>query len=98
MRYRTSTAHRRGEVHTFTEVAHFGGGLVPLLNDLGGFGPTVPECAAPPNEDNQFLNPGTSFTFTEDGVGTHLYQCCIHPWMHETLTIRLSRLPLAVPR
>jgi plastocyanin len=77
-----------GEVHTFTEVAKFGGGVVPLLNDLGGFGPTVPECAAPPNEDNHILTPGASFTFAEDKVGTHLYQCCIHPWMHETLTVR----------
>jgi len=34
-----------GEVHTFTEVAKFGGGFVPFLNDLGGFGPMVPESA-----------------------------------------------------
>ena len=86
-----------GEVHTFTEVAKFGGGLVPLLNDLGGFGAMAPECGAPPNEDNHILNPGDSFTFTEDGVGTHLYQCCIHPWMHETLTIRPSRALVVRP-
>jgi plastocyanin len=84
-----------GEVHTFTEVAKFGGGVVPLINDVGGFGPTVPECAAPPNDDNHILLPGQSFTFTEDETGAHLYQCCIHPWMHETLTIRPSRLTLA---
>jgi len=84
-----------GEVHTFTEVAMFGGGVVPLLNDLGGFGPMVPECGAPPNEDNHNLNPGASFTFVEEDAGTHLYQCCIHPWMHATLTIRPSRLALA---
>jgi hypothetical protein len=75
-------------VHTFTEVAQFGGGVVPFLNDLGGFGPTTPECAAPPNEENHILNPGDSFVFTESGTGTHLYQCCIYPWMQETLTVR----------
>ncbi|MBV9547314.1 MAG: hypothetical protein JOY61_23330 [Chloroflexi bacterium] len=77
-----------GEVHTFTEVAKFGGGFVPLLNQLGGFGPMVPECGEPPNPDNHFLSPGEAFTFTEADPGTHLYQCCIHPWMHAALTIR----------
>jgi len=52
-----------GEVHTFTKVAKFGGGIVPLLNELGGFGPTTPACGAPPNDENQFLDPGASFTF-----------------------------------
>jgi plastocyanin len=87
-----------GEVHTFTEVAKFGGGVVPLLNQLGGTPVMAPECGASPNEDNHILNPGDDFTFTEDGVGTHLYQCCIHPWMHETLTIRPSRPLLITPR
>jgi len=87
-----------GEVHTFTEVAKFGGGFVPFLNDLGGFGPMVPECGAPPNApDNTFLDPGHSFTFVEEEAGTHLYQCCIHPWMRATLTIRQSRTLLASP-
>jgi len=82
------------EVHTFTEVARFGGGFVPLINQIGGFGKTVPECAAPPNDESHFLNPGDSFTFVEEDSGTHLYQCCIHPWMQATLTIRPSRLTL----
>jgi hypothetical protein len=77
-----------GETHTFTEVKHFGGGFVPLINQLGGFGTPAPECLAPPGDDNTFIPAGGSFTFTEGEPGTHLYQCCIHPWMHESLTIR----------
>jgi len=77
-----------GELHTFTEVEHFGGGFVPLLNQLGGTPVPAPECSPTPGKDNTFVPAGTSFTFTEDEVGTHLYQCCIHPWMHETLTVR----------
>lgn len=77
-----------GEVHTFTEVAQFGGGFVPLLNQLAGNLTERPECGAPPNEDNHILQPGGSFVFTEEDPGVHLYQCCIHPWMHETLNIR----------
>jgi plastocyanin len=85
-----------GELHTFTEVAQFGGGIVPLLNQLDGNLTERPECAAPPNDDNHFLQPGASFVFTEEDAGVHLYQCCIHPWMHETLTIRPARGGLAV--
>ena len=77
-----------GETHTFTEVAAFGGGFVPQLNQLSGNLTERPECAAGPGEDSHFLAPGASFTFTETDPGTHLYQCCIHPWMHAVLTIR----------
>jgi len=77
-----------GELHTFTEVAQFGGGFVPLLNQLAGNLTEVPECAAPPGDDNHFVPAGGSFVFTESESGTHLYQCCIHPWMHARLTIR----------
>jgi hypothetical protein len=35
-----------GETHTFTEVDQFGGGVVPKLNQLAGFGTAVnPECS-----------------------------------------------------
>ena len=39
--------NRGGEVHTFTEVATFGGGCIEALNDLLGLTP-VPECAGFP--------------------------------------------------
>jgi len=78
--------NRGGEVHTFTRVAAFGGGVVPLLNALAGTPVPAPEClAAPPDE---FLPPGG---VDEDVVTTHgtaLYQCCIHPWMRTTVAVR----------
>ena len=83
-----------GELHSFTEVAQFGGGIVPVLNQLSGSGPTRPECAAAfaaflagaPN--SSFVAPGQSFADADDEPGPHLYQCCIHPWMHEVVTVR----------
>jgi plastocyanin len=80
-----------GETHTFTEVAQFGGGVVPVLNQLAGNLTEAPECARPPGEDNHILPPGASFVFTEPEAGTHLYQCCIHPWMHAVLRVREER-------
>ena len=89
--------NRGGEVHSFTEVAHFGGSVVDGLNTLSGAGPTIPECAAAAAAfrahapDSSFLLQGGSLTDTEtsDDVGHPvLYQCCIHPWMHETITVQ----------
>jgi plastocyanin len=82
-----------GEMHTFTEVAAFGGGVNPQLNQLAGNLTERPECAAGPGDDNHALTPGASFVFTESQPGTHLYQCCIHPWMHSVLSIRAEREP-----
>src|SRR5262245_36955178 len=36
--------NRGGEVHTFTEVDEFGGGIVPVLNQLVGLTSVAPEC------------------------------------------------------
>jgi plastocyanin len=71
--------NRGGEVHTFTHVAAFGGGIVPLLNDLAGVPNVAPECTTLAQGD--FVTPGT--TYEEDIVdpGTQRFQCCIHPWM-----------------
>ncbi|MBW8768408.1 MAG: hypothetical protein JF589_01485 [Gemmatimonadetes bacterium] len=77
--------NRGGEVHTFTEVEEFGGGVVPLLNHLSGNEHVAPECAALKPED--FLAPGGTFHDTPDAAGTEKYQCCIHPWMRATVTI-----------
>lgn len=75
-----------GEVHTFTEVAAFGGGIVPALNTASGNLTEAPECAAITDADR--IAPGNSFnTDIETTTGTHLYQCCIHPWMRETVTV-----------
>lgn len=75
-----------GEVHTFTEVAEFGGGLVPPLNALAGTPNVAPECTA--LEADDFVPPGQTYHETVDHSGTVKYQCCIHPWMRLVATVR----------
>ena len=73
-----TATNRGGETHTFTRVAAFGGGIVPLLNNLSGNPTPAPEC----NPGTiQFLAPGGATSATVGNDGTELYQCCIHPWM-----------------
>ena len=72
--------NRGGEVHTFTEVEEFGGGIVPPLNDLSHNPVVARECAA--LEPDDFVAPGG--TYHEEPLehaGTARFQCCIHPWM-----------------
>lgn len=74
-----------GETHTFTEVAKFGGGIVPPLNDLSGNPVPAPECNPATLE---FVPPGglsTPAALTKKG--THNFQCCIHPWMRSVVTV-----------
>ena len=80
--------NRGGETHTFTEVEEFGGGIVPLLNQLSGNTTVAPECLA--LEPDDFIPPGGSDSDDEVEVGTEKYQCCIHPWMRVTVTGRGS--------
>jgi plastocyanin len=69
-----------GEVHTFTEVAAFGGGIVPALNSASGNTIEAPECKTLTTAD--MVMPGATFTTSaETSAGTQFYQCCIHPWM-----------------
>lgn len=78
--------NRGGEVHTFTRVANFGGGIVPQLNQLSGNPVPAPECLqAPPSE---FVPPGGTDIEALDVAGTIEFQCCIHPWMRTTVTVR----------
>lgn len=74
-----------GETHTFTEVEEFGGGIVPLLNQLTGITNVAPECNALTGRD--FLAPGASSRETEEDAGVEKYQCCIHPWMRAEVRI-----------
>jgi plastocyanin len=75
-----------GEVHTFTEVENFGGGVVPSLNTASGNTTVAPECTHLVAED--FIQPGASHADSaETTVGTEHYQCCIHPWMRATVTV-----------
>jgi len=77
--------NRGGETHTFTEVEEFGGGIVPLLNDLTGLTTIAPECSqlTPAN----FIPAGGSSSEVEDEEGVEKYQCCIHPWMRAEIRV-----------
>jgi plastocyanin len=77
--------NRGGEKHTFTEVKQFGGGLNPILNELSHNTVVAPEC-----NTSTLIAAGDSQTDDLDEEGTELYQCCIHPWMRTTVTIRRS--------
>jgi len=73
--------NRGGEVHTFTEVQQFGGGIVDNLNQLAGVPVPAPECASLKPGDDDFVAPGGKYSETVDHSGTVKFQCCIHPWM-----------------
>jgi plastocyanin len=75
-----------GEVHTFTEVAEFGGGFIPELNQLTGDLVPAPECLNIPALE--FIPAGETGTAEVKPKGMHLYECCIHPWMRATVTVR----------
>jgi plastocyanin len=68
-----------GETHTFTEVEEYGGGIVPMLNELSGMTTVAPEYQA--LQPGDFIPAGGSLGETEEEEGTEKYQCCIHPWM-----------------
>ncbi len=82
-----------GEPHTFTEVAHFGGGFIPPLNSGQD---VVPECS------NGFSNlavartrilQGSQLQVTGLSKGEHYFQCCIHPWMRVKVVVNDSAAP-----
>jgi plastocyanin len=78
--------NRGGEVHTFTEVEDFGGGIVPQLNQLSGNPVPAPECLK--LEPDDFVRPGETYRDRVSEAGTELYQCCIHPWMRTEVHAR----------
>jgi plastocyanin len=78
--------NRGGEVHTFTEVEEFGGGIIPMLNQLSHNTEVAPECLA--LQPSDFIPAGGTFRDDVEEVGTEHYQCCIHPWMRATVTAR----------
>lgn len=83
----TLVAHNDGgEVHTFTRVAQFGGGVVPFLNALAGTPNVAQECLGlPPAE---FMAPGGTDSEVLDQAGDIKFECCIHPWMRTTVHVR----------
>jgi hypothetical protein len=86
----TSVENRGGEVHTFTPVNEFGGGFVDELNGISGNPIPAPECLnfasisfIPPGATEEGPTAGSS----ELPVGTHKFQCCIHPWMRTIIEV-----------
>jgi hypothetical protein len=70
--------NKGGRVHSFTEVAQFGGGVIPGLNIGLTF---APECASLVR-----VPPGQSIEL-QLAPGLHLFQCCIHPWMRAAVRV-----------
>jgi hypothetical protein len=86
----TLIENRGGEDHTFTEVAAFGGGFVDALNGISGNPVPAPECLnfgsivfIPAGGAEEGPTAGTS----DLPVGTHRFQCCIHPWMRTVIEV-----------
>ena len=71
-----------GRLHTFTEVANFGGGRVPPLRM--GLTP-APECLTP--NPGAEMPPGSTIHVDDLSAGTHKFQCCIHPWMRAAIKV-----------
>jgi len=89
-----------GETHTFTMVKAFGGGFIPILNQLSGNSVPAEECATtladgtlapkPPSAVNVFVAADKEGAFKTAGLkpGKYMFQCCIHPWMRIVLTVK----------
>jgi hypothetical protein len=82
-----------GEVHTFTRVAKFNGGFIPLLNQLSDNPQPAPECLqANESQTNLIVEPGKTDKGPVAGgaelpVGISRWECCIHPWMRMKIEV-----------
>lgn len=83
-----SVTNTGGETHTYTEVDEFGGGVVPALNAASGNTTVAPECVDAAEFDSTAIASGQTKQHTFDERGTEKYQCCIHPWMRQVVTVR----------
>jgi plastocyanin len=84
-----SIVDQGGEPHTFTEVAHFGGGFIPQLNGPGE--ETIPECSggfAKVKVARTRLLQGSTVQIPGLSKGEHDFQCCIHPWMRVKVVVK----------
>ena len=85
----TLIENRGGEVHTFTPVAEFGGGFIPDLNGISGNPVPAPEClnfGAIVFIPAGAVEPGPT-AGADLSVGSHKFQCCIHPWMRTVIEV-----------
>lgn len=82
-----------GEAHTFTPVKQFGGGVVPILNQLSGNLVVAPECLDLEGDDfvasgGKYLIESEELADVVDGSGVARVQCCIHPWMRSEVHLK----------
>jgi plastocyanin len=71
-----------GRPHTFTKVANFGAGVVPVPPLNEGLLPT-PECAGLVE-----IPPGEKSKVSGLAVGNHRFLCCFHPWMRALVKVK----------
>ncbi len=71
-----------GRPHTFTKVANFGGGKIPNPALNKGLA-TAPEC--PPSVN---IAAGGHTMVSGLEVGSHRFQCCLHPWMRAIVEVK----------
>lgn len=84
-----SVVDQGGEPHTFTEVAHFGGGFIPGLNAPGE--DMAPECSggfSKVSVARTRMLQGSNLQIAGLSKGKHLFQCCIHPWMRVKVEVK----------
>ena len=84
-----SVVDQGGEPHTFTEVAHFGGGFITGLNAPGET--VVPECSggfANVDVAKTRILQASTLRVSDLPKGTHYFQCCIHPWMRMKVEVK----------
>lgn len=74
-----------GEEHTFTEVVSFGAGFVPPLN--AALPPGTPDAVLAEPLGPTFVPAGGTRTLAGLSVGTHRFQCLIHPWMRSVVEV-----------
>jgi plastocyanin len=85
---RIAVVNTGGETHTYTEVQEFGGGVVANLNQLSGNPTVAPECLTPATFDSTTVRAGETVLHAFHARGVEKYQCCIHPWMRQTVVVR----------
>jgi hypothetical protein len=75
-----------GIIHTYTEVAQFGKGCIPEWNTA--VKETVDNCNGFRDFGATLVFPGGTSTPQTLSVGVHKFQCLVHPWMREVVTVR----------
>ena len=82
-----------GEVHTFTPVRVYGGGIIDPLNALTGNLVKAPECLTLEEDDfvpsgGKYLIEADELEEVADASGIARVQCCIHPWMRTDVRMK----------